>query len=330
MTIQRYDAYLLLPALLSATALVWSRWRQGDPDGRRRTALAVAGAGAAFGLAVLPLVLLTLASPDRFLLNPEIIRSQMLSDWARPHVGPAALLLERRSVRVDAARGAGGLRPRAPGPPRPRRSASRCSPPSRSASTCSPAPRPGRRACRSGRGASPRPTRSSFSACASRPRPCCGAPGCSASPPSPSSSLQNVLFSAAGAARSRRRRRRGELPHRRSGVGGRFPPDAGTPRLLAGELGLRLETRSVPRALRRPLRPRAETPLGAEDRLARRRGRPRARVVPGRGGRRPGAGPRARTPRSSSRSPPPSTGGCACGARPPGTPARAHSRCGSR
>ena len=87
-TIQRYDAYLLLPALLSATALVWSRWRRGDPAGRRRTALAVAAAGAAFGLAVLPLVLLTLASPDRFLLNPEIIRTQMLTDWARPHIGP--------------------------------------------------------------------------------------------------------------------------------------------------------------------------------------------------------------------------------------------------
>jgi hypothetical protein len=87
-TIQRYDAYLLLPALLSATTLVLSRWRQGDPAGRRRTALAVAAAAAAFGLAVLPLVLLTLASPDRFLLNPEIIRTQMLSDWARPHLGP--------------------------------------------------------------------------------------------------------------------------------------------------------------------------------------------------------------------------------------------------
>ena len=43
----------------------------------------------------------------------------MLSDWARPHIGPRALLLERRLVRVDAARAAGGLRPRAPGPPRP-------------------------------------------------------------------------------------------------------------------------------------------------------------------------------------------------------------------
>lgn len=88
-TVQRYDAYLLLPALLSGTTLVWWRLRRGDLAGRRRTALAVAAAGAAFGLAVLPLVLLTLASPDRFLLNPEIIRTQMLSDWARPHIGPS-------------------------------------------------------------------------------------------------------------------------------------------------------------------------------------------------------------------------------------------------
>lgn len=87
-TVQRYDAYLLLPVLLSATALAWWHWRQGDSAGRRRTALAVAGAVAAFGLAVLPLVLSTLASPDRFLLSPEIIRSQMLSDWARPHILP--------------------------------------------------------------------------------------------------------------------------------------------------------------------------------------------------------------------------------------------------
>jgi len=87
-TIQRYDAYLLLPALVSGTALVWSRWSRGDPEGRRRTALAVAAAGAAFGLAALPLVVLTLASPDRFLLSPEIIRTQMLTDWARPHIGP--------------------------------------------------------------------------------------------------------------------------------------------------------------------------------------------------------------------------------------------------
>ena len=87
-TIQRYDAYLLLPALLSATVLVWTRWRQGDSTGRRRTVLAVAGAAAAFGLALLPLVLLALATPDRFLLNPEIIRTQMLADWARPHIGP--------------------------------------------------------------------------------------------------------------------------------------------------------------------------------------------------------------------------------------------------
>jgi hypothetical protein len=87
-TIQRYDTYLLLPTLLSATAIVRSRWRQGGPLLRRRTVLAVAGAGTAFALAVLPLVLLTLATPDRFLLNPEIIRSQMLSDWARPHIGP--------------------------------------------------------------------------------------------------------------------------------------------------------------------------------------------------------------------------------------------------
>jgi hypothetical protein len=87
-TIQRYDAYLLLPALLSASALVWSRWRRGEPAGRRRTVLTVALAAAAFGLAVLPLVLLTLASPDHFLLSPEVIRTRMLADWARPHVGP--------------------------------------------------------------------------------------------------------------------------------------------------------------------------------------------------------------------------------------------------
>ncbi len=86
-SIQRYDAYLLLPAVLSGASLVRARF-QGDPAGRRRAALTVGRAGAAFGLAVLPLVLLTLASPVRFLLNPEVIRTQMLADWARPHVGP--------------------------------------------------------------------------------------------------------------------------------------------------------------------------------------------------------------------------------------------------
>jgi hypothetical protein len=87
-TIQRYDAYLLLPALLSAVMLAWRHLRRRNPAGRRPAALTAAAACAAFGLAVLPLVLLTLATPDRFLLNPEIIRTQMLADWARPHVAP--------------------------------------------------------------------------------------------------------------------------------------------------------------------------------------------------------------------------------------------------
>ena len=55
---------------------------------RRRTALTVGAAAAAFAFAVMPLVLLALATPDRFLLNPEVVRTQMLADWARPHLGP--------------------------------------------------------------------------------------------------------------------------------------------------------------------------------------------------------------------------------------------------
>jgi len=85
---QRYDAYLLLPGLVSAAAVVRGRWRTGDAVVRRRTALAVGGAAAAFALAVMPLVLLALATPGGFLLSPEVVRTQMLPDWARPHVLP--------------------------------------------------------------------------------------------------------------------------------------------------------------------------------------------------------------------------------------------------
>ena len=85
---QRYDAYLLLPALLSGAAVVRIRWRRGEAAVRRRTALTVGAAAAAFAFAVMPLVLLALATPDGFLLNPEVVRTRMLADWARPHVGP--------------------------------------------------------------------------------------------------------------------------------------------------------------------------------------------------------------------------------------------------
>jgi hypothetical protein len=86
--VQRYDVYLLLPAVLSAAVILRGRWATGDTLVRRRTAFAVAATLLAFAVSVLPLVVLTLASPSRFLLDPEIARSRMLADWARPHVLP--------------------------------------------------------------------------------------------------------------------------------------------------------------------------------------------------------------------------------------------------
>lgn len=87
-SLQRYDVYLLLPAALAAASVLGSRSRSGDPAVRRRALRTVAGAAGLFLLALLPLALLALASPDRFLLNPGIIRSSLLADAARPHVLP--------------------------------------------------------------------------------------------------------------------------------------------------------------------------------------------------------------------------------------------------
>ena len=87
-SIQRYDVYLLLPAVLAAASLLGSRSRSRDPAVRRRALRTAAGAAGLFLVAVLPLALLALASPDRFLLNPGIIRSSLLADAARPHVLP--------------------------------------------------------------------------------------------------------------------------------------------------------------------------------------------------------------------------------------------------
>jgi hypothetical protein len=84
--IQRYDVYLLLPVALSGASFLVSSWRAGDAAARRRTLLVAAGVVAVFAASVTPLVLLTLSTPDRYLLNPDVIRSQMLADWARPHV----------------------------------------------------------------------------------------------------------------------------------------------------------------------------------------------------------------------------------------------------
>ena len=107
-TIQRYDAYLLLPTLLSATAIVRSRWRQGDPGLRRRTALAVAGSG--HGLRARGVAARAVDPRHAGPLSPEP-GDHPLADAVRlgpaPHRAPS-LLLERRSLRVDAARAAGG------------------------------------------------------------------------------------------------------------------------------------------------------------------------------------------------------------------------------
>jgi hypothetical protein len=84
---QRYDVYLLLPAVMTGAGFVSARWQGGDVSTRRRILLAVAGAAGAFTLALLPLVFISFALPGGFLLDPQTIGTTMLGRWDRPHIG---------------------------------------------------------------------------------------------------------------------------------------------------------------------------------------------------------------------------------------------------
>ena len=82
-SIQRYDVYLLLGPMLSGAGALRAA-RRGDA---RPPLPLLAAVVLAFTLGVLPLVLLTFSTPDRFLLSPEVARTTMLSGWSHPRVG---------------------------------------------------------------------------------------------------------------------------------------------------------------------------------------------------------------------------------------------------
>lgn len=81
---QRYDAYFLLLPLSVLGGVLRGRQRQSPGSPRRRAA---AVAAIALLLAVVPLLLVGLRSPDSFLVNPATAGSVFLSEWQHPHVG---------------------------------------------------------------------------------------------------------------------------------------------------------------------------------------------------------------------------------------------------
>jgi hypothetical protein len=85
-SIQRYDAYLLLPPALTGGVELARRWRSGRLSPRQVLAGGLLALGALL-LGLLPLVAVAASTSELFLVDARFVASRLLADWRAPHVG---------------------------------------------------------------------------------------------------------------------------------------------------------------------------------------------------------------------------------------------------